>query len=66
MQFELDGSYIKQKARMAAENIVCAVRGNGWDSLDYATKLIEQCMKDSVSHVVQKNNLIKSQDKEAS
>lgn len=57
MQFDVDGYYIKQKAKLAAENIVCAVRSSGWDALDYAQKLVEQCMKDSVSFAMKKERL---------
>ena len=36
-------------SKIVAENIICAARSIGWDSLNYATKLIEAAMKRAVA-----------------
>ena len=49
MMSNLNDLFFKQQAKIVAENIICASLSIGWDSLDYATKLIEAAMKRAVA-----------------
>lgn len=62
----LNDQMIHQTAKMAAENIICLTRSIGWDSLDYATDLIEQSIKKCITDAVSKEKLINSSNKKKS
>lgn len=49
MMSNLNDLFFEQQAKIIAENIICAARSIGWDSLNYATKLIEAAMKRAVA-----------------
>lgn len=45
--------YFLNSKQFVAENIICAARSVGWDSLNYATKLIEAAMKRAVAKALE-------------
>lgn len=45
----LNELFFEQQAKIVAENIICAAQTNGWDSLDYAKRLIIYAMKQAVA-----------------
>ena len=54
MMSDLNDLFFEQQAKIVAENIICVARSIGWDSLNYATKLIEAAMKRAVAKAIRK------------
>lgn len=53
MMSSLNDSFFEQQATLIAENIIMAARTNGWDSLDYAKRLIIYAMKQAITKALE-------------